>query len=67
MASTRPSSDGAWSVRDLPAGEYLIAALMDVEPNEWQKPEFLAALVPAAVKVRIDDGARVRQDLRIAK
>jgi hypothetical protein len=67
VKSTRPSSDGTWSVRDLPAGEYLIAALTDVEPGEWQQPPFLAALLPASVKVRVDDGAHLRQDLRISK
>jgi hypothetical protein len=67
VTSTRPSNDGGWSVRGLPAGEYLIAALTDVEPGEWQRPEFLAELVAASVKVRLDEGASVRQDLRIAK
>lgn len=67
VKSTRPSNDGSWSVRDLPAGDYLIAALTDVEPGEWQRPEFLAELVAAGLRIRLNDGTRVRQDLRISK
>jgi uncharacterized protein (DUF2141 family) len=67
VKTTRPSSDGSFSVIDLPAGDYLIAALTDIEPDEWQQPAFLEALVPAAVKITIADGQKVRQDLRIAR
>jgi uncharacterized protein (DUF2141 family) len=67
LRSTRPASDGAFSVVDLPAGEYRIAALADVDPDEWQHPDFLRQLVPASVKVAIADGQSTRQDLRIAR
>jgi hypothetical protein len=67
IRSVRPGNDGAFSVSDLPAGDYLIAALTDVEPDEWQQPAFLRQLVPASVKVAIADGQLTRQDLRIAR
>ena len=67
VKAVRPSSDGSFSVIDLPAGEYLIAALTDIEPDEWQQATFLESLVPGAVKVSIADGQRVRQDLQIAR
>ena len=67
VRSTRPASDGAFTVVDLPAGEYLIAALGEVDPDEWQQPDFLRQLVPAAVKVTIADGQTTRQDLRISR
>jgi hypothetical protein len=67
IRATRPASDGRFSVVDLPAGEYLMAALTDVEPDEWQQPAFLEQLVAASVKVTIGDGAKVRQDLRIQR
>ena len=67
VKAVRPSSDGSFSVTDLPAGEYLIAALTDIEPDEWQQPAFLETLVPASVKVSIADGQKVRQDLRITR
>lgn len=61
----RPATDGVFSVRGLPAGEYYIAALTDVEPGEWFDPAFLAQLVGGAAKVVIRDGERTTQDLMI--
>jgi hypothetical protein len=67
VKSLRPGSDGTFSVKDLPAGEYLIAALTDVAPNEWNDPQFLATLVPAGVKVVVTDGSKTVQDFRIGR
>jgi uncharacterized protein (DUF2141 family) len=67
VVATRPSSDGAFTLMDLPAGEYFLAALTDVDPDDWQQSSFLEQLVSASVKVAIGEGQRVRQDLRIAK
>jgi len=67
VKTTRPSSDGAFSFIDLPGGEYLVAALTDAEPNEWQNPSFLEQLVASSVKVTVADGQRVRQDLRLVR
>jgi uncharacterized protein (DUF2141 family) len=67
VKAIRPSSDGNFSAADLPAGDYLIAALTDVEPDEWQQPAFLERLAPAAVRVTVAEGQKVRQDLQIAR
>jgi hypothetical protein len=67
VKSARPATDGRFTVTDLPPGDYLIAALTDVDPDEWQTPAFLDQLVPAAIKVTIAPGARVTQDIRIAR
>ena len=67
LRSTRPASDGAFSVVGLPAGDYLIAALTDIDPDAWQHPDFLRQLVPASVQVAIRDGEVTRQDLRISR
>jgi hypothetical protein len=64
--STRPATDGRFSFADLPAGEYFVVAMTDVEPNEWQRPEFLAQVAPAGVKVTLGHGEKKVQDLRIA-
>jgi hypothetical protein len=61
----RPAADGSYSVRDLPAGAYRIAAVTDVEGEEWRQPSFLESLVAASMTVAVKDGATTRQDLRI--
>ena len=62
---TRPATDGAFSIRGLPAGEYLLAAVTDVEPGQWYDPAFLRTLVPASVKVIVKPGERTETVLRI--
>jgi len=65
VKTTRPASDGSFSFMDLPAGEYLLVALTDIEQDGWEKAEFLAAIAPAGVRVVLADGERKNQDLRI--
>lgn len=67
IQSTRPASDGAYSIKGLPLGDYYLAALTDVEPNEWLSPAFLEQIVGASVRVRINDSAKTVQNLRIAR
>jgi hypothetical protein len=50
---------------DLPAGEYFIAALTDLDPAEWQDPAFLDQIAPAAIKVTLAEGEKKRTDIRI--
>lgn len=64
---TRPATDGSFAFADLPAGNYLLAALTDVEPDDWQKTEFLNELVPASVRVTLGEGEKTRQNLRIGR
>jgi hypothetical protein len=65
IKSTRPATDGAFVFADLPAGDYLLVALTDVAPNEWQTPEFLAMVAPGGVPVRLADGEKKVQNLRL--
>jgi len=66
MQSARPGSDGTFIVRDLPGGDYILAAVTDMDPREWQAPSFLDRVGTAGVKVTLVDGGKTRQDLRIA-
>jgi hypothetical protein len=67
IAQTRPSTDGAFTVKGLPAGEYYVAAVTDVQPGEWFSPSFLEPMAtPDALKVVLVDGQRTVQNLRIA-
>ena len=47
----------------LPPGDYLLAAVTDLERNEEYDPAFLASLVTAAVPVTLLPGQRKVQDL----
>lgn len=67
VASTRPGDDGRYVVPGLPPGEYYIAAVTDHAPEDLADPVWLAALVPASVKLTLAEGERKTQDLRIAR
>jgi hypothetical protein len=64
--AVRPATDGMFSVSELPAGSYLVAAVTDAYPDEWQRADFLGQLASFAVPVTIRAGETVRQDLQIA-
>jgi uncharacterized protein (DUF2141 family) len=65
--AVRPATDGEFSIGNLPAGSYRIAALTDVEPGEWQQASFLEQIVAGSLPVAIRDGARGRHDLQITR
>ena len=62
---TRPATDGAFSVKGLPPGEYFLAALADLETGEWNDPTLLDQLVPSSAKVTLRHGETTTQDFRI--
>jgi hypothetical protein len=63
---TRPDTNGIYSFRDLPPGKYVLVALTDADPDEWQSPDFLARIAPAGLSVTVTEGERTVQDLRIS-
>ena len=65
ILSVRPATDGRFVFADPPAGEYLIAALSDLDPLELMDVAFLEQIVPAGVKVAVAEGERRVQDLKI--
>ena len=65
VVSARPGTDGMFAFDDLPAGEYLLAALTDADSTSWQSPDVLATIAPLAAKVTLADGERKTQDLKI--
>lgn len=62
----RPAADGTYSVDNLPAGLYRVAALTDVEPGEEHEATFLDAVSPLSMEVTIIQGLTARQFIRIA-
>jgi hypothetical protein len=66
VAVTRPSTDGSFHFMDLPGGDYLVAALTDVEDQEWNDSSFLRQLVSGAAPAKLADGERRTLTIRIA-
>jgi hypothetical protein len=65
--AVRPNRDGTFRFVNLPSGEYLLAALTDLVPEELQDPSFLQALMKGAVAVTVRGGQHSRQDLRVGR
>jgi hypothetical protein len=67
IRSVRPASNGTFTISDLPSGEYMIAALTDVEPADLTDAAFFEQLVPAAIKITLAEGEKKTQDLTIVR
>jgi hypothetical protein len=65
LVAVRPGADGQYSVAGLPPGDYLLAALSDVEPGEWNDPAFLETLAPAGIKISLTTGEKKTQNLEV--
>jgi hypothetical protein len=66
LAFARPATDGQFVLRDLPPGEYYIAALTDLDTATWHTPAFLDQVVPGALTLVLGENETRTQDLRIA-
>ena len=67
FASTRVGKDGRFRLMNLPAGEYLALAIPDRLATDWQNPRFLDSVAAEATRVRVRDGERVTQLLKVSK
>ena len=65
VAGVRLSSEGKYVVRNLPAGDYLVAVADDIDPNEWFDPEILTGLARSAVRVSLKQTEQKTLDLRL--
>jgi protocatechuate 3,4-dioxygenase beta subunit len=61
---TRPNQKGAYVIRGLPAGSYVVALSQDYLPQDDALQSALQALSTSGVRVTIGDGERKVQDLR---
>jgi hypothetical protein len=66
IVSARPGTDGRFTFRNLPPGEYRLGAITDAEPGEWFNPEFLAQLVASSIPITLAEGERKVQDIRFS-
>ena len=65
IQTTRPASDGTFSIANLPPGQYLIAALIDLEPLDLRDRTFLDQLAAGGIAIALGEGEKKVQDLRI--
>jgi hypothetical protein len=65
IMQTRPAQDGRFSFRNLPPGEYQLAAVTDVQDGEWLDPQYLAQLLPVSIPVTLGTDERKIQDIRL--
>jgi uncharacterized protein (DUF2141 family) len=66
-AHVRPDSSGRFTFTTLPAGDYFVCALEDLDPVELEDAALFQQLVPASARVTLRDGQRTIQDLQIAR
>jgi len=68
VALMRPAPDGRYSIRNLPPGTYLLAAVTDIEYGGQYDLDFLKSIVAtSSMRVTVTEGGRVSQDLRIGR
>jgi hypothetical protein len=64
--AVRPDAEGRYRVSALPPGEYYMAAVTTMQPNDFADPAFLEVLVPASLKITIAPGEKKIQDVTLA-
>ncbi len=64
IQATRPSTDGRYTFKNLPPGDYRLAAVEDIEPGRWFDPAVLRGIT-GFVTVTVTDRGRATQDVRI--
>lgn len=64
IAAVRTDSSGAFHVRNLPPGDYLLAAVDDVQQGEWFDPAYLEQIRADAKRISLSEGDKKTQDLR---
>lgn len=63
--SSRFSTDGRYTFSDVPAGQYWIAVVADLDPDGWKQASFLEQAIAGSTRVAIAEGGAVRQDFKI--
>jgi hypothetical protein len=65
IQSVKPTSAARYTIRNLPAGEYFMAAAVDIESGEQFDPAVLQQLSAAAFRIVLTDGEKKTQDIRV--
>ena len=67
IQSTRPATDGRYTFRNLPPGEYFLAPVFDVEPGQTSDPDYLQQLEATSLRLTIQPGESKVQDMRVGR
>jgi hypothetical protein len=65
IQSTRPDTEGRYTFRNLPPGEYRLAPVYDLEPGAASDPAFLQLLESTALRLSLQPGEKKVQDMRV--
>jgi protocatechuate 3,4-dioxygenase beta subunit len=65
VQTIRPGTDGRYTSRNLPPGEYKIGTVLDIEPGAASDPAFLQQLETSALRITIAAGEKKVQDIRV--
>jgi hypothetical protein len=67
VRSTKPATDGQFRIEGLPPGEYYLAALVEVAPDEWLDSTFLNEIVKMSLPFTLHAGEHKIQNLKIER
>jgi hypothetical protein len=67
VRTARPNQDGRYTLRGMPPHDYLILAVKDLEPGQFQDPEFLDSMRPQAQRISLGENETRVQDLKLAR
>lgn len=65
IQTTRPATDGRYTFRNLPPGEYRLAPVFDIEPGATSDPAYLQQLEATSLRVTLQPGETKTQDMRV--
>ena len=66
IQTARPGTDGRYTIRNLPPGDYKIATLLDIEPGASQDAAFLQQVDAATMRISLAPGEKKTQDIRLS-
>lgn len=67
IVTTRPDTNGRYVFRNLPPGDYVLAAVTELEPGRQYDPELLRTLAASSPRVSLGEGAKLAQSLRVGR
>jgi hypothetical protein len=66
IQTSRPGTDGRFTFRNLPPGDYRLATVFDPEPGVWFDPAYLQQLDGSATRLTLAPGEKKTQDVRVS-